>query len=51
MVTPTISLIHDQTSELTQKGINAVILGSAQHHPEATEKPLDVADPALEHLQ
>ena len=47
VVTPTMSLMHDQTSELTKKKrINAVLLGSAQHDPNAAEKALEVADPA-----
>ena len=38
VVTPTISLMHDQTQELTKQGINAVFLGSAQTDPNADTK-------------
>ena len=35
VITPTISLMHDQTRELQSKGIDAVFLGSAQTDPDA----------------
>ena len=35
VVTPTISLMHDQTQELSKKGIDTVSLGSAQTDPNA----------------
>ena len=38
VITPTISLMQDQTHELTAKGINAVFLGSAQTDPLAETK-------------
>ena len=38
VITPTISLMQDQTYELTQKGISAVYLGSAQVDPHAEDK-------------
>ena len=41
VVTPTISLMHDQTHELNKKGINAVFLGSAQMDPNVSTQAFD----------
>ena len=46
VVTPTISLMHDQTLELSKQGIDAVFLGSAQIDPNADTKAFDEHDPA-----
>ena len=46
VVTPTISLMHDQTRELNKKGINAVFLGSAQMDPNASTRAFDRNNPA-----
>ena len=40
VITPTISLMHDQTRELKNKGIDAVFLGSAQTDPDADKELL-----------
>ena len=41
VVTPTISLMHDQTRELKRKGIDAVFLGSAQRDPDADKRAFE----------
>ena len=41
VITPTISLMHDQTRELKGKGIDAVFLGSAQTDPDADKRAFD----------
>ena len=41
VITPTISLMHDQTRELQTKGIDAVFLGSAQTDPDADTRAFD----------
>ena len=46
VITPTISLMQDQTHELTAKGINAVFLGSAQTDPLAEIKAFNSDTPA-----
>ena len=40
VITPTISLMQDQTNELEKLGISAVYLGSAQINPSAESKAL-----------
>ena len=46
VITPTTSLMQDQTHELTAKGINAVFLGSAQTDPLAEMKAFNRDTPA-----
>ena len=46
VITPTISLMQDQTLELNSKGIKATFLGSAQSDPLAETKAFDFANPA-----
>ena len=46
VITPTISLMHDQTRELQSKGIDAVFLGSAQTDPDADTRAFDPKNPA-----
>ena len=46
VITPTISLMQDQTHELTAKGINAIFLGSAQTDPLAEIKAFNSDTPA-----
>ena len=46
VITPTISLMHDQTRELQSKGIDAVFLGSAQTDPDADTRAFDQKNPA-----
>ena len=46
VITPTISLMHDQTRELKSKGIDAIFLGSAQTDPNADKRAFDKQNPA-----
>ena len=46
VITPTISLMQDQTHELNVKGIEAIFLGSAQTNTEAEMLAFDKNDPA-----
>ena len=38
VITPTVSLIQDQTHELSELGINAMYIGSSQFDPNAETK-------------
>ena len=46
VITPTISLMHDQMRELHSKGIDAVFLGSTQTDPDADTRAFDQNNPA-----
>ena len=46
VVMPTISLMHNQTRELKNKGIDEILIGSAQTDPNVDKRVFDVKTPA-----